>query len=120
MQAPVALTYPVFEGDRQGRYTAVLWGVAFGNIVRGVAIDENKEYVGTFFDLLNPYALLGGLTTLLLFLTHGAIYLALKTDGGSGALEQMVLAEFCRQHFANHVPKLNKTLSAKLQVLRFH
>ena len=60
---------------------AILWGVAFGNIVRGVAIDENKEYVGTFFDLLNPYALLGGLTTLGLFLTHGALFVALKTDG---------------------------------------
>ena len=60
---------------------AILWGVAFGNIVRGVAIDENKEYVGSFFDLLNPYALLGGLTTLGLFLTHGALFVALKTDG---------------------------------------
>jgi cytochrome bd ubiquinol oxidase subunit II len=60
---------------------AVLWGVAFGNIVRGVPIDADKEYVGTFFDLLNPYALIGGLTTLLLFLTHGALFLALKTDG---------------------------------------
>jgi hypothetical protein len=44
--------------------------------------------------------------------------LGLKQDAGSGALEQMVLAEFCTQHFANHVPKLNKTLAAKLQVLR--
>ena len=39
------------------------------------------EYTGGFFNLLNPYALIGGLTTLLLFLTHGAIYIALKTDG---------------------------------------
>ena len=60
---------------------AVLWGVAFGNIVRGVPIDADLEYVGGFFNLLNPYALLGGLTTLLLFLTHGAMYVALKTDG---------------------------------------
>ena len=60
---------------------AVLWGVAFGNIVRGVPIDADLEYVGGFFNLLNPYALLGGLTTLTLFLTHGAMYVALKTDG---------------------------------------
>ena len=60
---------------------AVLWGVAFGNIVRGVPIDADLEYVGGFFNLLNPYALLGGLTTLPLFLTHGAMYVALKTDG---------------------------------------
>ena len=44
--------------------------------------------------------------------------LGLKQDAGSGALEQMVLAEFCNKHFRNHVPKLNKALSAKLQVLR--
>ena len=60
---------------------ALLWGVAFANIVRGVPIDAHKEYTGGFFTLLNPYALLGGLTTLLLFLTHGAMFLALKTDG---------------------------------------
>jgi cytochrome bd ubiquinol oxidase subunit II len=60
---------------------ALLWGVAFGNIVRGVKLDAHHEYVGGFFDLLNPYALLGGLTTLTLFLLHGAVFLALKTDG---------------------------------------
>ncbi|BCJ49128.1 cytochrome c oxidase assembly protein [Actinoplanes sp. NBRC 14428] len=60
---------------------ALLWGVAFGNIVRGVRLDASHEYVGGFFDLLNPYALLGGLTTLTLFTLHGAVFLALKTDG---------------------------------------
>ena len=60
---------------------AVLWGVAFANIVRGVPIDADLEYAGGFFNLLNPYALLGGLTTLLLFLTHGAMFVSLKTDG---------------------------------------
>jgi len=60
---------------------ALLWGVAFGNIVRGVEIDADKEFVGSFWDLLNPFALLGGVTTVLLFLTHGALFLALKTDG---------------------------------------
>ena len=60
---------------------ALLWGVAFANILRGVPIDAQHEYVGGFFNLLNPYALLGGVTTLLLFLAHGAVFLALKTDG---------------------------------------
>jgi cytochrome d ubiquinol oxidase subunit II len=60
---------------------ALLWGVAFGNIVRGVPLDADHEFVGSFFDLLNPYALLGGLTTLALFTLHGAVFLALKTDG---------------------------------------
>lgn len=60
---------------------AVLWGVAFANILRGVPIDADLEYTGGFFNLLNPYALLGGVTTLLLFLAHGAVFIALKTDG---------------------------------------
>lgn len=60
---------------------AVLWGVAFGNLVRGVELDASHTFVGSFFDLLNPFALLGGATTALIFLTHGAVFLALKTDG---------------------------------------
>jgi cytochrome d ubiquinol oxidase subunit II len=60
---------------------ALLWGVAFGNIVRGVPIDAAHNYTGSFFTLLNPYALLGGLTTLSVFTLHGAVFLALKTDG---------------------------------------
>lgn len=64
---------------------ALLWGVAFANIVRGVPIEKSAdgylEYTGGFFNLLNPYALLGGLVTLSVFVTHGAIFLSLKTDG---------------------------------------
>ncbi|TLQ44902.1 cytochrome d ubiquinol oxidase subunit II [Streptomyces marianii] len=60
---------------------AFLWGVAFGNIVRGVKIDQEMEYVGTFWDLLNPYAILGGLVTLTLFTFHGSVFTALKTVG---------------------------------------
>ncbi|MGO4105105.1 cytochrome d ubiquinol oxidase subunit II [Leifsonia sp. YAF41] len=60
---------------------ALLWGVAFANVVRGVPLDEGYNYIGTLFDLLNPYALLGGLTTLLLFFTHGVVFVALKTEG---------------------------------------
>ncbi|MFI9808331.1 cytochrome d ubiquinol oxidase subunit II [Streptomyces sp. NPDC052301] len=60
---------------------AFLWGVAFGNIAWGVKIDQHFEYVGTVWDLLNPYALLGGLVTLTLFTFHGAVFTALKTVG---------------------------------------
>lgn len=60
---------------------ALLWGVAFANIVHGVPIDADKEFTGSLFTLLNPYGLLGGLVTLTLFLTHGAMFVALKTDG---------------------------------------
>ena len=60
---------------------ALLWGVAFGNLLRGVAIDASMNYVGSFFDLLNPYSLVGGVVTLMLFLVHGALFLELKTEG---------------------------------------
>ena len=60
---------------------AVLWGVAFANIVRGVPIDADHQFTGTLLTLLNPYGLLGGLTTLTLFLLHGAVFVSLKTDG---------------------------------------
>jgi cytochrome d ubiquinol oxidase subunit II len=60
---------------------ALLWGVAFANIVGGVPIDANKEFTGNLFTLLNPYGLLGGLVTVTLFMTHGAAYIALKTEG---------------------------------------
>jgi cytochrome d ubiquinol oxidase subunit II len=60
---------------------ALLWGVAFANIVQGVPLDEGNNYTGSLLDLLNPYALLGGLTTLLLFFTHGVVFVSLKTEG---------------------------------------
>jgi cytochrome d ubiquinol oxidase subunit II len=60
---------------------ALLWGVAMSNIVRGVPIDAKMQYVGGFFNLLNPYALLGGVAGLAVFTLHGAIFLALRTDG---------------------------------------
>ena len=60
---------------------ALLWGVALANIVHGVPIDADKQFTGTVLTLLNPYALLGGLTTLGLFALHGAVFVALKTDG---------------------------------------
>ncbi len=60
---------------------ALLWGVALTNLVRGLPIDARMEFTGNLFTLLNPTSLLGGLTTLALFLTHGAFFVALKTDG---------------------------------------
>jgi cytochrome d ubiquinol oxidase subunit II len=60
---------------------ALLWGVAFANIVQGVPLDAGFNYTGTVFDLLNPYALLGGVTTLMLFFTHGVVFISLKTEG---------------------------------------
>ena len=61
---------------------ALLWGVALTNIVHGVPLNADHEYTGTLLTLLNPLALLGGIVTTGLFLTHGALFLTLKTDGG--------------------------------------
>jgi cytochrome d ubiquinol oxidase subunit II len=60
---------------------ALLVGVLFGNLVRGLPIDANMQYAGGFFTLLNPYALLAGLATLTVFTLYGAIFICLKTSG---------------------------------------
>ncbi len=71
---------------------ALLWGVALSNIIAGVPIDARQNYVGGFWNLLNPYALLGGLTFVGVFMLYGAIFLALKT-GGSLAVDARRLAK---------------------------
>lgn len=58
---------------------ALLWGVALANIVRGVPINAEMQYVGGFFNLLNPYALLGGLVAVAVMTLHGAVFLTLRT-----------------------------------------
>jgi cytochrome d ubiquinol oxidase subunit II len=60
---------------------AFLWGVAFANIIQGVPLDADHNFTGTLFTLLNPYGILGGLTTLVLFFAHGAVFASLKTEG---------------------------------------
>ncbi|MDN5760089.1 MAG: cytochrome d ubiquinol oxidase subunit II, partial [Tomitella sp.] len=69
---------------------AVLWGVAFANIVRGVPIDESKSVTGGLGALLSPYALLGGTTFALAFLLHGSVFVALKTAGDVRADAQRI------------------------------
>lgn len=60
---------------------ALLVGIALGNIARGIPLDAQQEYRGGFLALLNPYAIGVGVTALALFMMHGAIYLAMKTEG---------------------------------------
>ena len=60
---------------------SLLIGVAIGNVILGVPVDKNKEFYGDFVEMLNPYALLVGLTTVAAFMMHGAIYLVMKTEG---------------------------------------
>ena len=67
--------------------SSLLMGIAFGNVIWGIPIDAAGEFSGSFVTLLNPYALLTGVTTVALFAMHGAIYLVLKTEGD---VQQMV------------------------------
>lgn len=60
---------------------ALLWGVAVTNLIKGVPINAKMQYVGTFFDLLSPYTVVGGLAFVMVFAFHGAMYLTLKTAG---------------------------------------
>jgi cytochrome d ubiquinol oxidase subunit II len=60
---------------------ALLAGVALGNVVLGIPVGPDKEFTGNFFSLLRPYALLVGVTTVALFMMHGAIYVVMKTEG---------------------------------------
>lgn len=61
--------------------SALLIGVAMGNIVWGIPLDSNHEFTGNFLTLLHPYSLFLGITTVALFAMHGNIYLILKTEG---------------------------------------
>jgi cytochrome d ubiquinol oxidase subunit II len=60
---------------------SLLLGVLVGNLAWGIPLDARHEYVGGFWNLLHPYAVLVGITTVALFMMHGAIYLVMKTEG---------------------------------------
>jgi cytochrome d ubiquinol oxidase subunit II len=60
---------------------SLLVGVALGNVIRGVPMDAQGNYIGTFLELLNPYSLLVGVTGLFLIVQHGAAWLAVKSEG---------------------------------------
>ena len=60
---------------------ALLFGVAFANIFQGIPFDDKGVFHGTLFTLLNPYGILGGVLFVLLFLSHGSLWLAVKAEG---------------------------------------
>lgn len=73
--------------------SAILWGVAVSNLVIGVPIDENMQYAGSFFNLLRPFCLLGGVMMALIFLYHGACYIMLKAGDDAVLTRAQALAE---------------------------
>jgi cytochrome bd ubiquinol oxidase subunit II len=58
-----------------------VFGIMLGNLIRGIPLNEHKEFTGTLGTILNPYALLVGVLTISLFLMHGSIYILMKTEG---------------------------------------
>ncbi len=96
-------------------YSDLIWSGERPRSIYSMANGEGVIFIGSFSKSIAPALRVGYLVAKWDIL--GRI-LGLKQDAGSGALEQMILAEFCTKHFASHVPKLNKTLQGKLQVLR--
>jgi len=96
-------------------YSDLIWSGERPRSIYAMANGEGVIFIGSFSKSIAPALRVGYLVAKWDIL--GRI-LGLKQDAGSGALEQMILAEFCTKHFASHVPKLNKTLQGKLQVLR--
>lgn len=83
-----------------GIVPALIFGVAFGNLIQGVPflLDDTLKstYLGSFFGLLNPFALLTGLVCIGMLLTHGAVWLQLKTDSELQARAEQVTVKLAR------------------------
>ena len=96
-------------------YSDLVWSNTRPPAIHALAGGEGVIFVGSFSKTIGPALRVGYIVAKWDILAR---ILGLKQDAGSGALEQMVLAEYCSKHFTSHVPALNKMLSHKLQVLR--
>jgi 2-aminoadipate transaminase len=96
-------------------YSDLIWSGERPKSLYAMANGEGVIFVGSFSKSIAPALRVGYIVAKWEILAR---MLGLKTDAGSGALEQMVLAEFCTKHFKDHVPRLSKALSGKLQALR--
>jgi 2-aminoadipate transaminase len=102
---------PVFEDDC---YADLIWDGKRPPAIHAMSETQNVIHIGSFSKSIAPALRVGYIVAPWALLSR---MLALKTDAGSGALEQMVLAEYCAPHFASHVPKLTRGLRAKLDTL---
>ena len=102
---------PVFEDDC---YADLIWSGERPPAIHALSDAGNVIYIGSFSKTIAPALRVGYIVAPWSILSR---MLALKTDAGSGALEQMVLAEYCTAHFTRHVPALRKSLRAKLVTL---
>jgi 2-aminoadipate transaminase len=102
---------PIFEDDC---YADLIWDGKRPPALYAMSKTGNVIHIGSFSKSIAPALRVGYIVAPWAALSR---MLALKTDAGSGALEQMVLAEYCAPHFAAHVPKLTRGLRAKLDTL---
>ncbi len=102
---------PVFEDDC---YADLIWDGKRPPAIYAMDKTAGVIHIGSFSKSIAPALRVGYIVAPWAMLSR---MLTLKTDAGSGALEQMVLAEYCAPHFASHVPKLNRGLRAKLETL---
>jgi 2-aminoadipate transaminase len=102
---------PVFEDDC---YADLIWDGKRPPALYSMSTNSGVIHIGSFSKSIAPALRVGYIVAPWAMLSR---MLALKTDAGSGALEQMVLAEYCAPHFATHVPKLTRGLRAKLDTL---
>ena len=102
---------PVFEDDC---YADLIWSGQRPPAIYAMSQHGNVIHIGSFSKSIAPALRIGFVVAPWAMMSR---MLALKTDAGSGALEQMVLAEFCAPHFATHVPRLTRGLRAKLDTL---
>ena len=102
---------PIFEDDC---YADLIWSGERPPALYAMSKSENVIHVGSFSKSIAPALRVGFIVAPWSIMSR---MLALKTDAGSGSLEQMVLAEYCPPHFNAHVPELRKGLKAKLDTL---
>jgi 2-aminoadipate transaminase len=102
---------PIFEDDC---YADLIWEGKRPPAIHAMSRRGGVIHIGSFSKSIAPALRVGFIVAPWAMLSR---MLALKTDAGSGALEQMVLAEYCARHFATHVPKLTRGLRAKLDTL---
>jgi 2-aminoadipate transaminase len=102
---------PIVEDDC---YADLIWDGARPPALHAMSRTSSVIHIGSFSKSIAPALRVGYIVAPWEVLSR---MLALKTDAGSGALEQMVLAEYCAPHFTTHVPKLTRGLRAKLETL---
>jgi 2-aminoadipate transaminase len=102
---------PIFEDEC---YADLVWDGTRPQALRAMAADDRVIHIGSFSKTIAPALRLGYLVASWPLMSR---ILGVKSDGGSGALEQMVLAEYCQEGFDSHVRALRKTLRGKLDAL---